>query len=238
MKWSKLLLVGLIGLFMSTNLNQIISQGIGSPASIRHYVIGGLSTPAVVRPIFSRPNSDVVAGTWLNNVVPELWRHLDEVFPDDSDYIQIWNPPDTQQICELGLSTVSGALSGSTWTMWTRARYVTVSGIHNLTIQLYEGSTKIAEFTPTLTASFAYYSYDLTAAEIASISDMSDLRVKFAGLVNVSRQVHVSWFVLLVDPPADPARVHTPELEDRRYVEPGESRLFSVPAESRLLEVE
>ena len=61
-----------------------------------------------------------------------------------------------------------------------------------------QGSTQIAMYTPTLTASLADYSYSLTAEEAASITDYSDLRVKFSGIVSVGRQIYVSYFAVVL----------------------------------------
>ena len=198
MKWLHTLL--LVGVLMATNLNQIITAGVGSPGGIPQIMLFGLSPTPIVNPHIARPDADISSGTWQpnNGLMTNLYGSLDETVADDIDYILIeYVNPVVQQTCELRLSDMV-VPAGSTIMMRFRAMRVFPAGSAILEVRLMQGSTQIAMYTPTLTASFADYSYTLSAEEAASITDYADLRVKFSGIVSVGRKIYVSYFAVVM----------------------------------------
>lgn len=139
---------------------------------------------------YARPDSDIAAGNWTPNSGSTLYTQIDEVSASDSDFIQASS---TETTATIGLSNVSDPGVSSGHVVRYRAQKTTTpSG--SLTVRLFQGSTEIANQTPTLTTSWVLYTFTLSDAQANSITDYSDLRLQFTGSSNnASRFVNVSW---------------------------------------------
>jgi len=137
---------------------------------------------------FERPDSDVAAGAWTTT---PLWSKLDETAYDEVDYIQLNNS--ASSTCEIGLSNVTDPALSTGHTIRLRVKK-TGTGTISLNVFLFQGATQKATFTATLTTSYADQTYTLTAGEADSITDYTDLRLKFTGVCGASgRYVFVAW---------------------------------------------
>lgn len=147
---------------------------------------------------FARPDSDLTVGVWNPVGGPtDLFECLNESIASDTDYIEATILE--LGACELGLSNVTDPQTSGGHTMRIRAKVS--SGGTFTRVTLLQGGTPRAVFEPVLTTSFALYTYTLTVAEANSITDYSDLRVKFEDLTD-SSSYEISWFELEVpDPP-------------------------------------
>lgn len=128
---------------------------------------------------FARPNADGANINWTPSTGTVHYVLVDEVVPDDSDYVSVGTgfAPSPDETYGLSSITDPGASDGHT--IWVRAKQA--SGTTSITVNLYQGNpnafgfTFVAAGTFSLTTSFADYSYTLTAAEANSITDYSDL---------------------------------------------------------------
>lgn len=117
----------------------------------------------------ARPDSDVSAGAWTASSGSDLYAMLDEESADDDDYIQ----STTGSTCEVALATVSAPPSG--WVTVVRYR---IQG--DCTVSLRQGSTQIASWSHSPgPGSPTTYTQTLSGGEQSSISDWSDLRLRF-----------------------------------------------------------
>lgn len=133
---------------------------------------------------YARPSSDVSAGSWTTS---PLYAKIDEVTPSDVDFIQCSNANST---CEIALSSITDPSSSSSHTIKVRARK---AGNATLTVYLFDGTTQIASWSPSITTSFAEYTYTLTSGEADNIGDYTDLRLKFQCAYVIAGGTGVSW---------------------------------------------
>lgn len=150
---------------------------------------------------FARPDSDVTGctGPQGNRWSPcPLWPNLDEVAPSDGDLITSPTNPSPSQIAEVGLSDVTDPQSSDGHTVRVRRRKSGAlgGGGFTLTVRLMQGATTIRSATfGADSTSFATGSFTLSAAQADSITDYTDLRLRFEpqgdGLLNDS--IQVSW---------------------------------------------
>jgi hypothetical protein len=134
---------------------------IGAVALGAVVVSGSFSGSSPSGPI-ARPSSDISAGGWTPSTGAELWPMLDELTPDDGDYIET----STATTGTLGLSAPTYP-GGSTQVLSVRAASDDGS---TLTVRLKQGATLIATRTQVLTSTDTTYTWALDAGEIALIT--------------------------------------------------------------------
>ena len=110
----------------------------------------------------ARPTSDISAGGWTPSTGTELYPMLDELTPDDGDYIET----STATTGTLGLSTPTYP-GGPTQIL--SARGASDDG-STLTVRLKQGATLIATRSQVLTSTMTTYTWALEAGEIALIT--------------------------------------------------------------------
>lgn len=116
----------------------------------------------------ARPTSDVSAGTWTASTGSDLYAMIDEAVASDSDYITA----SSAGTCEVALGNLNEPPSG--WVTTVRFR---VNG--DVTVSLREGaSTEIASWTKSV-GSATTYEEELSSGEQSSITDWTDLRLRF-----------------------------------------------------------
>ena len=121
------------------------------------------------------------------------WGNLDEVTPNDTDYIGASAAANDEAIYTL--SDVSDPGVGTGHTFRLRAKYSAFMSAPIFSVKIYDGSTLITTRSFTLTGSYADYSYTLTSGEANSITDYTNLRVGFyVGFGDWIDEVRVSWF--------------------------------------------
>jgi hypothetical protein len=128
---------------------------------------------------FLRPNSDITVGSWSPTSGNDLFAMLDEVTPNDSDYVYSEDAP-VSSVAEVGLqSGIDPAVSDA---HVVRYRYhKSGSGTINLTFYLMEGVTQRATWAHNnISVVVAEGEYILSAAEADSITDYSALRIRWS----------------------------------------------------------
>lgn len=137
--------------------------------SSRHgMIVGAFKLPNVQ---ILKPSQDMSSGAWTPSTGANLYSVLDESTYDDNDYISTTSA----STAEIKLSAGSIPEAGS-FSIRYRAKYNT-SG--NLTAELYQGTTLIATHSPPLTPFYQTFIWTLSLAETNSITDYTDLRIKF-----------------------------------------------------------
>ena len=126
--------------------------------------------PSVATVQLLRPTSDITPGAWTASTGIDLFAMLDETTASDADYITTSSASSS----EVAFGTGLDPLSSTGHTIRFRAQ-----GTGGLTVTLLQGATTIATYSPTITASFATYSYTLSGAEADAISDYTALRLRF-----------------------------------------------------------
>lgn len=101
---------------------------------------------------------------------------VDETVASDADYIYTLTP---NAVVEFALSSVTdpSASTGHIVRVRARSQYG-----QRAKFSLYQGGTLIAEWTDTLTASFATYEHTLAGAEADAITDYAALRIRITAL--------------------------------------------------------
>ena len=136
---------------------------------------------------YARPDSDVSDGSWVNQAGnnTNLYQSIDESGgEDDSDYVISTDDSSASDTMEVGLSDIVDPQTGANHVVRYRAKGSDPSGFYgipDLTVSLRQGSgTEIASSTnSSLTTSFADYNFTLSSSEANSITDYSDLRLRF-----------------------------------------------------------
>lgn len=120
---------------------------------------------------YLRPSADISTGSWAPSAGTTLYETLDEVSASDADYIQTQAP----STCEIQLSAGSAPLAKTNHTL----KYSLLAGSGTITVSLVQGTTIKKTWNHTLTGSTQQISNTLTEAEANTITDYSDLRVRF-----------------------------------------------------------
>jgi hypothetical protein len=133
------------------------------------------SQPSVEGPVLItiRPTSDITTGAWTPSAGGTLYGVLDEVTYDDVDYISTTSA----STAEVKFEAANAPSVDTNHTIYYRAKGT--SGA--LEVRLYQGTTLIATHNPSLTGSYQTFTWNLTEGEAGSITDYSDLRVRFIG---------------------------------------------------------
>jgi hypothetical protein len=118
-----------------------------------------------------RPTSDISAGSWTPSTGTTLYGVLDEVSVDDADYVTT----STSSTFEVRFDVGGDPVSSIDHIIRYRAKGV------SLTAYLYQNTTLIATHSPSITSSFQTFTWTLSAGEADSITDYSNLRIRFTG---------------------------------------------------------
>jgi len=163
-----------------------------SPAVVTHELeatsIGTADISAALAALqYLRPSSDSSVGQWTTHVggTTNLYQTIDEVSPDDADYIQSERSPSTSP-CVVKLSSSADPESSSDHKLSYRY-YRKGTGTIDLTVQLREGYTNegspgdlIAQWQHNgVGTTVVQANQELSAAQANSITDYSDLYVRF-----------------------------------------------------------
>lgn len=120
----------------------------------------------------ARPSSDTTLGAWLPSAGSSLYATLDEVSPDDADYIYT----NSVSTCKIALNAVTDPLTSSGQIVSYRVWSPNSDG---LTVRLMQGATEIASWTHTvLPTSPTTYQQALTAGQCDAITDYSTLAIQ------------------------------------------------------------
>lgn len=130
----------------------------------------GLPLPAAQ---YLRPSSDASAGTWTASAGASLYGTLDEISPDDGDYITTTG----SSTCKVSLGTASDP---SPTTTPHKVRYRISSNYGGIIVRLKQGATTIATWVhnpaPVVPTTFTRV---LSAGEVSSINYANALELEF-----------------------------------------------------------
>lgn len=150
---------------------------------------------------YARPSADVTAGSWTSATgsASNLFAAIDEESPDDADYVQC--AAATNDAYEVRLSAVLAPLINRGHVLRYRMSKGTLGGNQRgVTVELRQGTTVIASNShPDLTTLWIPGAILLTPEQAATITDYTDLRVRFiatgstSGPAGSRRRVQVSW---------------------------------------------
>lgn len=126
----------------------------------------------------ARPDSDISTGLWGPIGGPStLFEAIDEVTPDDNDYIEALNGENTT--CELGLTTITDPTASTGHIIRFRIQGTGSGAPERCEVELYDGATLIAGTgTRASRAAWSTEVYTLSEPETNNIGDYSDLRFK------------------------------------------------------------
>ena len=150
---------------------------------------------------YARPDADRTDGSWLNSSSnnTNLYSYVDETSVNDSDYIQSIDSSASADTVILDLSSVTDPENAANHTVFYRASVAAgmMGGTPDLTIALFQGASQIATKTDSgVTTSFSDDNLNLSTSEANSITDYTDLRIKFtraAGGGAGGETVTISW---------------------------------------------
>lgn len=148
------------------------------------------------------PNSDVSIATWTDEAAgtTNIYQSIDESTASDTDYISGNN--NTNDTCEIGLSTITDPAQSTGHVISYRYRKDSAGGnARDLQVHLYQGATLIGSGTAHTGISDTWTdgTFTLSAGEADTITDYSDLRLRFTasgttgGAGGNRRSVQVSW---------------------------------------------
>lgn len=155
---------------------------------------------------FARPSGDQSIGSWTGdptNTVGNRYQNIDEISASDADFVRSENNP-SNSAAEFNLSSVTDPESSSSHIVNFREQMVHVGGGSpsslDITCGLYEGTTLIASAVYSHGTGDAGIFYDrtftLSAAEADSISDYTNLRLRFTANKTAGNRTNyavVSW---------------------------------------------
>ena len=126
-------------------------------------------------------DADITDGSWLTDTGgTSLFAAIDESVASDADYI-VSGAPDTD-MCEIRLANPSGVFCKTPFSVAYRYKRVGTD-TPTLRIQLMEGATSRASWDVAVSVdSFTDGEQFLTAAEFTTITDFTDLRVRFTAI--------------------------------------------------------
>ena len=128
-------------------------------------------------PTIARPSTDTSNSGWTPSTGSDLYAMIDEVSPDDADYI---STASAGSVCRLGLGAVADPGTSSGQVVSYRASSSTGNGLR---VELMQGGTVIATWNhATLPATDTTYQQSLSAAECDAITDYTALSVRLTSL--------------------------------------------------------
>jgi hypothetical protein len=142
---------------------------------------------------FMRPSADINTG-WAKSTGGSRYGCIDEASYSDSDYIR--GSADSYQECRL--STPASTPADGTCTLRYRAMKSSTN-ITSFAMEVRQGATVIASLTTIPGSSMTAYTKTFSAS---SVTDWSDVRVRFTIDLTGFCSVDVSWVELEIpDPP-------------------------------------
>ena len=148
---------------------------------------------------YARPASDITTD-WTTT---PLWSKLDEVSPDDADFITGTGPTKTAEV-KLSSVTDPNAHTNHIWSL--RLKATGSSAAEKATVTLYQGSTSIEVLINNQTiVRNAFNLWTGTLVNAANITDYSDLRIRLVtgGSNGAAETIQCSWIEFSVpDVPA------------------------------------
>ena len=145
---------------------------------------------------YARPISDIsnTGDTWELSSGSDIYALLDEVTPNDSDYI--YTESSDTNTCVLGATSLTDPVSSADHVI--RYRYLGQAN-NELIVSLYQGTTKIMDCPQTGTAgSWTTVAITLTGTQADSITDYGALRFQIWGDDYFFDRLYVSWVELEV----------------------------------------
>jgi hypothetical protein len=125
------------------------------------------------------PASDITTTGWTSSDsagAGNFYTDIDEASPSDTDYVSSPSNP-SSSVFEAKFATVATPADNNGWTLQIRARHRGATS-NSLNVALVQNTTVIAATTVTLTSSFATYTLTLTPTQGATITDLTNLRVR------------------------------------------------------------
>jgi len=176
--------------------------------STQSFAGGGVSSGSTQ---YARPDQDVSKENWDDAAGGDndniLYDEVNESSRNDANYATSGSLSflDTTETWEAGLSNVVDPQSSSNHIVrYTYRKNASGGNVINLTVRLMQGTTQIASWTHTgIGTGFTLATQTLSAAEADSITDYSDLRLRFIATYSsgiVARSAQVSWAELEVPP--------------------------------------
>jgi len=136
-----------------------------------------------VDPQVARPSSDVTLGSWMTElgVKTDIYLSIDEASATSIDFIETGNKkPPPSDFYETLLASVTDPQSSSDHIVNYRiGKDGTIGTTIDMEVQLRQGGTLIASKTHLNIGTFFDDSFLLTGTEADSITDYSDLRLRF-----------------------------------------------------------
>jgi hypothetical protein len=140
---------------------------------------------------FARPESDIADGVWSASSGSDRYAMIDEITPSDSDYI--YGDVSGGAYCEVALSSVDNPESAIDHVVRVRGDTDWLNP-ETLTTTLMQGGSQIAEWNDTIEDDGPQtFTHTLSAGEANSITDYSDLRLRFEATTSVTEIYHVQW---------------------------------------------
>lgn len=150
------------------------------------------------------PDSDISAGSWSPSAGSTLWEVIDD--QNDSDYVYEQN---TNTTFEVGIDSGTDPESSSNHTIyWSDfGTWLARGSAPTVTMYLVEGTTVIAsQGYATVSNTITQRSYTLTSGEADSITDYTNLRLRFTGSGGSLHQTRIGRARLEIpDAPSPPA---------------------------------
>lgn len=154
---------------------------------------------------FARPDSDVATTGWSST---PLWSKIDESSASDADAITGIFTSNTLATAEVGLSNVSDPLQNTGHKISVRARTNNPSLEETFFCDIVQGTTVKATLIAVLSGSYITYTYTLSGTEADSISNYSDLRLRFRATTiaadPIGLSINVSWAQFETPDPVTP----------------------------------
>ena len=156
---------------------------------------------------YARPERDTKTSLYWGS--GPYWPNIDEVTPDDGDLCGCGG--NGSGTIEVGLSELADPISDADHTVRFRAWQQNNANQRTLAVYLVQGTTVISTYAAfdLVKGTATQYEWDLSSAEADSITDYTDLRLRFTSGGDTSTpsgdrsEVYVSWAELEVPTPAD-----------------------------------
>jgi len=146
---------------------------------------------------YARPDSDVSNnGSWDLSTGSDIYALINESSADDSDYVSVSDPSDSDFI--VALSNVTDPSSAADHKVYYRASDDS-DGDGPLTVVLLESTTaRATSVNEAVSDSITQYTFTLTSGEANSISNYNNLRLSFSAndemAMGLTVKVTQAWF--------------------------------------------
>jgi len=176
--------------------------------SAQSFAGGGVSSGSTQ---FARPDQDISKDNWDDAAGGDndniLYDEINESTQNDANYSTsgALSLLDTTETWEVGLSNVVDPQSSSNHIVrYTYGKDSSGGNVINLTVLLMQGTTQIASWSHSnIGTGFTLATQTLSAAQADSITNYSDLRLRFTATYSsgiIARSAQISWAELEVPP--------------------------------------